>query len=190
MIYSLLSDATENLWSEIPLPQKALHSTYPLYGCMPSPEDEIRDEPADRAGFGPGSAWKFVRPCSVRIASTNRGDKSVDLTEDEEQPGVMRLALMENAQVFPNVAFKTRGGKIAPIRPLGYQELFHPHQDVRSSPILACTLPQMGSACLSESLQENPHRIRRLDPTLKGANHGHPSRSHSTVRVFRDFGIG
>ena len=57
-------------------------------------------------------ASKFVRPGSVRIASTRAGDNSVNLTEDEERPGIMRTTVAENIQVLPNVAFKTPGGKI------------------------------------------------------------------------------
>ncbi len=57
-------------------------------------------------------ASKFVRPGSVRIGSTNRGDQTVALTEDEERPGVKRIAVIENTQVLPNVAFRTPEGKI------------------------------------------------------------------------------
>jgi glucosylceramidase len=57
-------------------------------------------------------ASKFVRPGSVRIVSTNPGDKTVSLTEDEERPGFKRLAVIENTQVLPNVAFKAPEGKI------------------------------------------------------------------------------
>jgi glucosylceramidase len=57
-------------------------------------------------------ASKFVRPGSIRIGSTNRGDQAVGLTEDEERPGSKRVAIVENAQVLPNVAFKTPQGKI------------------------------------------------------------------------------
>lgn len=57
-------------------------------------------------------ASKFVRPGSVRIGSTNRGDQTVGLTEDEERPGVKRMAVIENTQVLPNVAFRTPEGKI------------------------------------------------------------------------------
>jgi glucosylceramidase len=57
-------------------------------------------------------AAKFVRPGSIRIGSTNRGDQSVGLTEDEERPGLKRMAVIENTQVLPNVAFKTPGGKV------------------------------------------------------------------------------
>ncbi len=57
-------------------------------------------------------ASKFVRPGSVRIASTNRGDQSVSLYEDEQRPGVFRAALTQNTDVLPNVAFMTPGGKI------------------------------------------------------------------------------
>jgi glucosylceramidase len=57
-------------------------------------------------------ASKFVRPGSVRIASTKPGDQTVSLTEDEERPGIKRATIIENSQVFPNVAFKTGDGKI------------------------------------------------------------------------------
>jgi glucosylceramidase len=57
-------------------------------------------------------ASKFVRPGSVRIGSTNRGDATVVLTEDEERPGVKRMAVVENTQTLPNVAFRTAEGKI------------------------------------------------------------------------------
>lgn len=57
-------------------------------------------------------ASKFVRPGSVRIGSTNRGDVSVSLTEDEERPGLKRMAVIENAQVLPNVAFQTPEGRV------------------------------------------------------------------------------
>ncbi len=57
-------------------------------------------------------ASKFVRPGSFRVASTNTGDRSVSLTEDEERPGVMRATVIENTPVLPNVAFRTPDGKI------------------------------------------------------------------------------
>jgi glucosylceramidase len=57
-------------------------------------------------------ASKFVRPGSVRIASTNKGDKTVSLYEDEQRPGVFRAALSENMEIMPNVAFRTPEGKI------------------------------------------------------------------------------
>lgn len=57
-------------------------------------------------------ASKFVRPGSVRIGSTSRGDRTVNLTEDEERPGVKRMAVIEDAQVLPNVAFRRPDGKI------------------------------------------------------------------------------
>ena len=57
-------------------------------------------------------ASKFVRPGSVRIASTAAGDAVVSLTRDEEQPDVMRSTIISNADVLPNVAFKTPEGKI------------------------------------------------------------------------------
>jgi glucosylceramidase len=57
-------------------------------------------------------ASKFVRPGSVRIASTYPGDKTVSLTEDEEHPGIRRATVIENPHLLPNVAFKTPDGKI------------------------------------------------------------------------------
>jgi glucosylceramidase len=57
-------------------------------------------------------ASKFIRPGSVRIASTYTGDKTVSLTDDEERPGIKRVTVIENAQVLPNVAFKTGDGNI------------------------------------------------------------------------------
>lgn len=57
-------------------------------------------------------ASKFVRPGSVRIASTNKGDKTVTLTDDEERKGSIRVTNIENFEVLPNVAFKTPEGKI------------------------------------------------------------------------------
>lgn len=58
-------------------------------------------------------ASKFVAPGSVRIASTAPGDRSVSVTQDEEQPGIFRMAILERTPVLPNVAFKTPDGKIA-----------------------------------------------------------------------------
>jgi len=40
-----------------------------------------------------------------------RGDPWVTLTEDEERPGVKRMAVIENAPVLPNVAFQTPNGR-------------------------------------------------------------------------------
>ena len=57
-------------------------------------------------------ASKFVRPGSVRIVSTNPGDKTASLTEDEERTGSLRVTTIENSTVLPNVAFKTPEGKI------------------------------------------------------------------------------
>jgi len=57
-------------------------------------------------------ASKFVRPGSVRIASTNKGDMSVLLTTDEEQREVVRVATIKNSDALPNVAFRTPDGKI------------------------------------------------------------------------------
>jgi glucosylceramidase len=60
-------------------------------------------------------ASKFVRPGSVRIGSTFPGDKTVSLTEDEEQKGIKRTNINENSNVLPNVAFRTSDGKIVVI---------------------------------------------------------------------------
>ena len=57
-------------------------------------------------------ASKFVRPGSVRIASTRSFDKGIDITEDEERPEVRRATVVEHTEVLPNVAFKTPDGKI------------------------------------------------------------------------------
>jgi glucosylceramidase len=59
-------------------------------------------------------ASKFVRPGSVRIHSTQPGDRVVSLTEDEERQGsgAMRVAVTENETILPNVAFRTPEGKI------------------------------------------------------------------------------
>ncbi|MEO8370851.1 MAG: glycoside hydrolase family 30 beta sandwich domain-containing protein [Candidatus Solibacter sp.] len=57
-------------------------------------------------------ASKFVRPGSVRIGSTIRGDQTVGLTEDEDRPGLKRMVVIEGTQVLPNVAFRTPEGKI------------------------------------------------------------------------------
>jgi glucosylceramidase len=56
-------------------------------------------------------ASKFVRPGSVRIGSTNTGDKAVSLTQDEETQGIRRAAITESSPVLPNVAFRTPDGK-------------------------------------------------------------------------------
>ena len=57
-------------------------------------------------------ASKFVRPGSVRIGSSGRGDKTVGLYEDEQRPGVYRTIVSENMDIMPNVAFRTPEGKI------------------------------------------------------------------------------
>lgn len=57
-------------------------------------------------------ASRFVRPGSVRIASTGKGDKTVALNDDEERKGSVRVTVIENAEVMPNVVFKTPEGKI------------------------------------------------------------------------------
>lgn len=57
-------------------------------------------------------ASKFVRPGSVRIASTDAFDPGVDITEDEERAEVRRATVVEHSNVLPNVAFKTPDEKI------------------------------------------------------------------------------
>jgi glucosylceramidase len=56
-------------------------------------------------------ASKLVRPGSVRITSTAKGDLSVLVNEDEERAGSIRVTTVENTDVLPNVAFKTPDGK-------------------------------------------------------------------------------
>lgn len=55
---------------------------------------------------------KFVPSGSKRIGSTKFGDKTVLLTEDEEQSEIKRANVIQNSQVFPNVAFRTPENKI------------------------------------------------------------------------------
>lgn len=57
-------------------------------------------------------ASKFVRPGSVRIASTAPCDRSVSICEDEQRPGVFRTNVAERSAVAPNVAFRTPDGRI------------------------------------------------------------------------------
>ena len=57
-------------------------------------------------------ASKFVRPGSVRIGSTNKGDRSVLLSVEEENPDVFRVTSVPNSDALPNVAFRTPDGKI------------------------------------------------------------------------------
>jgi glucosylceramidase len=57
-------------------------------------------------------ASKFVRPGSVRIASTHPFDPGVDITEDEERAEVRRATVVEHSEVLPNVAFRNPDGKI------------------------------------------------------------------------------
>jgi glucosylceramidase len=64
------------------------------------------------AFYAVAHASRFVRPGSVRIASTMPGDNSVNLTGDEERPGITRTTSIENTQVLPNAAFKTPDGRI------------------------------------------------------------------------------
>ena len=57
-------------------------------------------------------ASRFVRPGALRIASTDVGDPSLLVTEDEERPGSLRAAMSETSGVLPNVAFRTPEGRI------------------------------------------------------------------------------
>ena len=57
-------------------------------------------------------AAKFARPGSVRISSTNTCDRTVEITEDEENALIKRATIIERSNVLPNVAFKTPEGKI------------------------------------------------------------------------------
>ena len=57
-------------------------------------------------------ASKFVTSGSVRIASTQTGDMAVSLTNDEEHREAVRVAVFENNEALPNVAFRTPEGKI------------------------------------------------------------------------------
>lgn len=57
-------------------------------------------------------ASRFVRPGSTRIASTDRSDRTLLQTEDEERSGAVRLAVAETSDVLPNVAFRTPEGRI------------------------------------------------------------------------------
>lgn len=57
-------------------------------------------------------ASKFVRPGSVRIASTKPGDQTIAITDDEERPGAIRVMPLTDGEVLPNVAFKTTDGQI------------------------------------------------------------------------------
>jgi len=58
-------------------------------------------------------ASKFVRPGSVRIGSTQKGDKVIKFSEDEERQGqsAVRIGITETYDVLPNVAFRTPDGK-------------------------------------------------------------------------------
>ena len=57
-------------------------------------------------------ASKFVRPGSVRIRSTAPGDRSMQLCEDEQRPGVFRANVVACTDVPANVAFRTPDGHI------------------------------------------------------------------------------
>jgi glucosylceramidase len=58
-------------------------------------------------------ASKFVRPGSVRLASTNKGDMSVlQTTGLQDHPNLVWVATVENSTALPNVAFRNPDGKI------------------------------------------------------------------------------
>ena len=58
-------------------------------------------------------ASKFVRPGSVRIASTNKGDQSVLLTSNlQDMPNHVFVATVTNIDALPNVAYRTPDDKI------------------------------------------------------------------------------
>ena len=58
-------------------------------------------------------ASKFVRPGSIRLKSTNKGDQSVLLTTNlQDHPNLVWVATIENRDALPNVAFRTPDGKI------------------------------------------------------------------------------
>jgi glucosylceramidase len=57
-------------------------------------------------------ASKFVRPGSVRIATTQPGDRVISLTTDEEQRSITRIAGYVDNDILPNVAFRTPDNKI------------------------------------------------------------------------------
>ena len=58
-------------------------------------------------------ASKFVRPGSVCLTSTNKGDQSVLLTSNlQDMPEHVFVATVENTDALPNVAFRTPDGKI------------------------------------------------------------------------------
>lgn len=57
-------------------------------------------------------ASKFIRPGSKRIFSTAPWDRSFAICEDEQNPGIFRMNVVERSDVMPNVAFRTPQGKI------------------------------------------------------------------------------
>ena len=58
-------------------------------------------------------ASKFIRPGSIRIGSTNKGDQSVLLTTNlQDHPELVWVATVNNIDALPNVAFATPDGKI------------------------------------------------------------------------------
>jgi hypothetical protein len=87
------------LWNLAADPQNRPHTDgggYPMcQGAITIDRDSVS---LNLAYYTIARASKFVRPGSVRIASTNRGDQSVDPTEDEERPGMKRLAVIEDTQ--------------------------------------------------------------------------------------------
>jgi glucosylceramidase len=57
-------------------------------------------------------ASRFVPPGSVRIASTDRDERALLVTEDEERAGAIRVGIADASGVLPTVAFRTPGGKL------------------------------------------------------------------------------
>jgi glucosylceramidase len=57
-------------------------------------------------------ASRFVPPGSVRVASTDRDDRTLLVTEDEERTGAVRVGIADTSGVLSNVAFRTPGGKL------------------------------------------------------------------------------
>jgi len=57
-------------------------------------------------------ASRFVPPGSLRIASTDPGDRVLLVSEDEERPGGVRVGIAVESGVLPNVAFRTPAGRI------------------------------------------------------------------------------
>lgn len=57
-------------------------------------------------------ASKCIPSGSVRINSTSPWDRAVAVCEDEQNPGIMRVNIVERSNVLKNVAFITPENKI------------------------------------------------------------------------------